>query len=131
MITTKAAIEAHWRASDRGDTAEEHAIYAVDAELDYPQSGERFRGRATVAAQRGGHPADRRFAVLRIVGGGDLWVSECTISYDGVPTFSVSVMEFADNEVIRETQYFADPFSAPAWRSALAERQSGPAPSGG
>jgi hypothetical protein len=59
--------------------------------------------------------------VLRIVGRDDLWVSECVISYDDVPTFSVSVMEFAGEEVVRETQYFADPFPAPEWRAALAE----------
>ena len=48
-------------------------------------------------------------------------MSECVITYDGVPTFSVSVMEFADEHVVHETQYFADTFSAPAWRAALAE----------
>ena len=116
-----AAIEQHWRASESGDVGTEHAIYAADAELRYPQSGERFRGRATIAAQRGGHPADRHFTVLRIVGRDDLWISECTITYDGVPTYSVSIMEFAGDDVVRETQYFADPFPAPASRAALAE----------
>jgi hypothetical protein len=48
-------------------------------------------------------------------------VSECIITYDGVPTYSVSIMEFADQHVVRETQYFADTFQAPAWRAALAE----------
>jgi hypothetical protein len=117
----KAAIEEHWQASESGDSEVEHAIYAVNAELEYPQSGERFRGRATIAAQREGHPADRHFTVLRIVGSDDLWVSECTITYDGSPTFSVSVMEFLGEEVVRETQYFADPFPAPESRAALAE----------
>jgi hypothetical protein len=42
------------------------------------------------------------------------------ISYDGVPTCSVSVMEFSDGLVTHETQYFADPFDAPAGRAALA-----------
>ncbi|MGW5665091.1 hypothetical protein ACWEWG_34330 [Streptomyces sp. NPDC003758] len=56
----RAAIEEHWRASERGDIESEHAIYAADAMLDYPQSDERFRGRETIAAQRGGHPADRQ-----------------------------------------------------------------------
>ncbi|GLY65370.1 hypothetical protein [Amycolatopsis taiwanensis] len=51
---TRAAIEEHWRASERGNTDAEHAIYATGAILDYPQSGERFRGRATISAQRGG-----------------------------------------------------------------------------
>ena len=119
--STRARIEEHWKASDLGETDTEHAIYATDAILEYPQSGERFRGRAKIQAQRGGHPAKRHFTVLRIRGGGDLWVSECVITYDGVPTYSVSVMEFADDLVTHETQYFADPFQAPAWRAALSE----------
>jgi hypothetical protein len=117
----RGAVEEHWRASESGDTEAEHAIYAQDAILHYPQSGERFRGRATIQAQRGGHPAERHFTVLRITGGGSLWVSECVITYDGAPTYSVSIMEFLGEHVAHETQYFADPFTAPAWRAALAE----------
>jgi len=120
--STRGRIEQHWTASESGDADTEHAIYADDAILDYPQSGERFRGRATIQAQRGGHPAERHFRVLRIRGGGDLWVSECVITYDGAPTYSVSVMEFAADQVTHETQYFADPFPAAASRAALAER---------
>ncbi len=122
---TRAAIEEHWRASERGDVEAEHAVYALDAILDYPQSGERFRGRATISRQRGGHPANRHFTVLRISGGGNLWVSECVITYDGAPSYSVSIMEFADERVVHETQYFGDPFQAPAWRAALAEPMPG------
>jgi len=124
-MRTRVAIEEHWRASESGDIEAEHAIYAADAVLDYPQSGERFRGRATISAQRGGHPADRHFTVLRILGGGNLWVSECVITYDGAPTYSVSVMQFVQDHVVHETQYFADPFAAPAWRTALAEPMPG------
>jgi hypothetical protein len=119
---TRALIEQHWTASESGDSDTEHAIYAVDGILDYPQSGERFRGRSKIKAQRGGHPAERHFIILRIRGGGDLWVSEVVITYDGAPTYSVSVMEFAGDLVAHETQYFADPFPAAAWRAALAER---------
>ncbi|MFK0152934.1 nuclear transport factor 2 family protein [Streptomyces sp. NPDC090493] len=121
----RAAIEEHWRASEHGDIEAEHAVYAADAILDYPQSGERFRGRAAIAAQRGGHPADRHFTVLRITGHATLWVSECVITYDGVPSYSVSIMEFAGLHVAHETQYFADPFGAPARRVALAEPMPG------
>ena len=121
----RAALEEHWQASERGDTEVEHAIYSADAILDYPQSGERFRGRDTISAQRGAHPANRHFTVLRIAGGGDLWVSECVITYDGVPSYSVSIMEFANGYVVHETQYFADAFGAPEWRTALAEPMPG------
>ena len=117
----RARIQQHWDASEQGDVDTEHAIYAADAILDYPQSGERFRSRSKIQAQRGGHPAERHFTVRRIQGSGELWVSECVITYDGTPTYSVSVMEFADGLVIHETQYFADPFEAAPGRAALAE----------
>ena len=124
--STRARIAEHWEASERGDSDTEHAIYAADGILDYPQSGERFRGRSKIQAQRGGHPAERHFTVVRIRGGGDLWVSEVVITYDGAPTDAVSIMEFTGDLVAHETQYFADPFQAPAWRAALAEPIAGP-----
>ncbi len=114
-------LREHWEASERGDVDAEHAIYAADAILDYPQSGERFSGRSRIQAQRGGHPAERHFTIRRILGAGGLWVSECVITYDGVPTYSLSVMEITDGLVTHETQYFTDPFPAPAGRAALAE----------
>ena len=120
--STRARVEEHWKASERGDGDAEHAIYADDAILDYPQSGERFRGRSTIQAQRGGNPAERHFRILRIRGGGNLWISEVVITYDGAPTYSVSIMDLTDGLVTHETQYFADPFPAPASRTALAEQ---------
>ena len=121
VARARARIEEHWKASQDGDSDTEHAIYAADATLDYPQSGERFRGRSKIQAQRGGHPAERHFTVHRIRGSGNLWISEVVITYDGAPTHSVSIMEFAGDLVTHETQYFADPFQAPAWRAALSE----------
>ena len=118
---TRARLQQHWEASERGDIEAEHAIYAADAILDYPQSGERFRGRSRIQAQRGGHPAERHFTVRRITASSDLWVSECVITYDGAPTYSVSIMEITDGLVTHETQYFADPFAAAPGRAALAE----------
>jgi hypothetical protein len=59
------------------------------------------------------------------MGGGDLWTSECVITYDGVPTYAVSIMEFAQPYVVHETQYFSDAFGAPAWRAELAEPMPG------
>jgi hypothetical protein len=121
-LDKRRAIEEHWAASEAGDSELEHRLYAEDAILDYPQSGERFVGRSTIAEQRGHNPADRHFSLRRVTGTGSVWVSECIITYDGVPSFSVSIMEFGDELVVHETQYFADPFDAPAARASLAQR---------
>lgn len=121
-VERRRAIERHWAASEAGDVEVEHRLYAEDAVLDYPQSGERFVGRSTIAAQRSGNPAHRHFTLRRVLGTASVWVSECVITYDGAPSISVSIMEFDDGLVVHETQYFADPFEAPAARARLAQR---------
>ena len=80
----RAALERHWTASAAGDQELEHEIYRDDAIVEYPQSGERIRGRHNVQALRSQHPArPSGFVVRRIVGEGDLWVTEYVIAYDG------------------------------------------------
>jgi len=113
----RAALDAHWRASAAGDADAEHAIYAEDAICDYPQSGERILGRSNLQALRSHHPGKPSgFAVKRILGRGYLWITEYTITYQGRSAYTVSIMEFRNGKVVQETQYFADPFEAPAWR---------------
>ena len=115
--TVRAAIDRHWAASAAGDQVTEHEIYHDDAVCFYPQSGEVIHGRQSLQALRSHHPGKPSgFVVRRIVGEGDLWVTEYAIDYEGKSAFTVSIMEFRDGKVARETQYFADPFEAPAWR---------------
>jgi SnoaL-like domain len=118
----RAALDRHWAASDANDFDVEHDIYRDDAVLEYPQSGERIRGRHNIQASRTAQPSAKRFSVRRIVGKGDLWVSEFIITYDGQPSYSVSIMEFQDGRVARETQYFGDPFEPGPSRADLVER---------
>ena len=118
----RAALDQHWAASDASDFETEHLIYHEDAVLDYPQSGERTRGRRNIQGQRASQPSKKRFTVQRIIGGGDLWVTELILTYDAKPTYTVSIMEFRGNKVARETQYFADPFVPPASRAQWVER---------
>ena len=113
----RAALDAHWQASAAGDLNAEHAIYDDNAICDYPQSGERIVGRSNLQALRGHHPGKPSgFHVRRIIGQDNLWITEYTITYQGQPAFTVSIMEFRDDKVVHETQYFSDPFAAPAWR---------------
>ena len=118
----RAALDQHWAASDANDLETEHRIYQEDAVLEYPQSGERTRGRSNIQGQRASQPSKKQFTVRRIIGSGDLWVTEFILKYDGKPSYTVSIMEFREDKVVRETQYFADPFVAPAWRAQWVER---------
>jgi SnoaL-like domain len=118
----RAALQRHWEASDANDFDTEHEIYRADAVLEYPQSGERIRGRSNIQASRFAQPNAKRFTVRRILGGGDLWVSELVLKYDEQPYYVVSIMEFEDGAVVRETQYFGDPFDPGPSRAQWVER---------
>src|SRR5579862_4978125 len=79
----RAALDQHWAASDASDFETEHRIYHQDAVLDYPQSGERTCGRSNIQNQRASQPNQKRFSIQRIIGSGELWVTELILSYDG------------------------------------------------
>ena len=92
--TMRQALERHWQASDANDFEAEHDIYRDDAVLDYPQSGERIRGRHNIQESRFVQPDKKRFTIRRIIGSGDLWVSEFVLRYNDKPSYVVSIMEF-------------------------------------
>jgi hypothetical protein len=119
------ALKSHWRASAEGDVNAEHDIYEDDAICDYPQSGERIFGRQNLQALRSHHPGKPSgFEVKRILGRGEIWITEYTITYQGKHAYTVSIMEFSGGKVAHETQYFADPFEAPPWRSQWVGRMA-------
>jgi hypothetical protein len=121
----RAALDRHWAASDANDFETEHDIYLDDAVLEYPQSGERIRSRRSIQITRAKQPSEKRFVVRRIIGSGNLWITEYILTYDGKPSYTVSIMEFSGAKVARETQYFGDPFEASAWRAQWVERMDG------
>jgi hypothetical protein len=107
----------------------QYEMSAEDVINEYPQSGERFRGRDNIAAMNSGYAGNTGTApkatLRRILKPGEAWVIETTIDYgDGTPVSSISIVETGpDGKVVRQTDYFANPFEAPAWRSQYAERK--------
>src|ERR1700683_3705532 len=92
-------LDRHWAASDANDFDVEHDIYLEDAVLEYPQSGERIRGRHNIQLSRTNQPNKKHFAVRRVIGSGDLWITEYILTYDGKPSYTVSIMEFSGDKV--------------------------------
>src|SRR3954449_8890264 len=96
----RAMIQAHFDASNvgaAGGTAEDEIaraseIYADDAVLEWPQGGERVRGKANIIAFRSTYPARQQFELHRTTGCHDLWVNEYTIEYDDRAVMVVGIM---------------------------------------
>jgi hypothetical protein len=128
--TARAMIQAHFDASNLSaagggpgdDIALASEIYADDAVVEWPQGGERLRGKASIIAFRSTYPARQQFELHRTTGCHNLWVNEYTIRYDDEPVLAVGIMEFHDDKVVRERIYFADPWEPPAWRARWVER---------
>ena len=100
---------------------------AEDMVQEWPQSGERISGRDNIAAVNENYPAGSgtspKASLRRIVEPGQAWVIESVIDYgDGVPVSAVSIIETKDGKIVRQTDYFANPFDAPAWRSQWVEK---------
>src|SRR3954453_19131449 len=96
----RAAIDRHWASSAAGDQVAEHEIYHDDVVCEYPQSGEVIRGRRNLQELRSHHPGrPSGFAVRRIVGEGDLWITEYVITYEDKRAYTLSIMEFRDGKV--------------------------------
>lgn len=97
-------------------------VFADDAALEYSQSGERIRGRANIRAVEENYPALPMVTIRRKLVVGDLAVVESDLDYQGKPYQEVSTFEFRDGKVVRLTQYFPEPFEAPASRARWVER---------
>jgi ketosteroid isomerase-like protein len=106
---------------------QQYDLAADDFVEEWPQSGERIRGRDNAKAINDNYPkmtgSNPRISLRRISGEGAHWVVEGSIDYgDGTPVSYVGITELRDGKVARITEYFGNPFPAPAWRAQWVER---------
>jgi SnoaL-like protein len=95
---------------------------ADDCIQEWPQSGERIRGKANIIAVNQNYPGLPKATLRRTVAGDKMVTTETELDYGGKIYHSVSIFEIEGGKVIRETDYFAEPFEAPEWRAQWVER---------
>jgi hypothetical protein len=122
-----AKFEEVLKSGDFGGMAQLTKEYGSDDFVEeWPQSGERLTKAASIRMAEGYPEMSRTkptFKYKRMLGGGDVFVVEGTIDYgDGVPVSYVGIGEIRDGKVAKMTEYFANPFEAPAWRADFVER---------
>ena len=115
--TVRAMLERHFEyASSDPDAA--HEMYHEDAVLEFPQSGERFVGVENFREWRSNYPASTTVEFRETRGRDDLWIAEISISYDQGPRmFGVSILEFREDKIARESIYVAEGWEPPEWRA--------------
>ncbi len=122
-LDTRVSLDRHWKAVEAGAVEAASRLYCEDAVLDFPQSGERIEGAAAIRArfEVTGAPAD--FLLRATLGQEDLWVSDYFSRRGGKLELTVSVMEFRNGLVARETRYVtaAEPAAIEAMQRQSAE----------
>jgi SnoaL-like protein len=141
-MANRQIIERFVRAMSEDDFDTQDSLIHDDYVLDYPQSGERIRGRANRRAVLEHYPGraesgirpsvdriigmDDKFVreaypawnVIHLVGSGDDYQLTGTIAYDDGTTWHfVALLTLRAGKIWREVDYFGEPFEAPAWRS--------------
>ena len=93
---------------------------------EWPQSGERLnKANSIKLSESYGEMSGTapKFTYHGMLGGGDIFVIKGTIDYgDGIPVSYVGIGEVRDGKVAKMTEYFANPFEAPAWRADFVEK---------
>ena len=118
-------MDRYWEATMAHDLERVHEFYHDDIVVEFPQSGERIRGKQNIYELRAHYPAKVTYKMLRVRGDGNLWTTEVIVTYDndkGRPVYGVAIMEFRNDKIAHETLYFGDPFEPPKWRSQWVER---------
>jgi len=115
-------IEGIWNAINEQDFDAMEGALSEDAIQEWPQSRERIRGRHNIMAINRNYPGLPKATLRRVVADGNLVVSEATLDYGGKIYHSVSIFELEDGKVVKETDYFAEPFEAPQWRAQWVEK---------
>ena len=115
-------VQQLWQLLEKQDWDAAGSLLHDDFVQEWPQSRERIRGRDNCMAINRNYPGFPSQTPGRVIGSGDLVTSEVVLDYGGHIYHGVSIFEFRDGKIAKETDYFAQPFEAPQWRAQWVER---------
>jgi limonene-1,2-epoxide hydrolase len=116
------AVERYFQAFERQDLDAMEKLLHEDYVEEYPQSGERIRGKQNWRSVTGNYPGLPNMTDHSYVLSGDLGVLKMTLEYDGNRIYACEIFDLEDGKIKRARAYFAEPFDAPDWRSQWVER---------
>jgi len=123
MQTSKQIVEGFWAAMQTNDFKAAGEFLHDDYLLEWPQSGERIRGRDDFVAINAQYPAHGRweFTVHRILAEGEEVVSDVSVTDSVIQARVITFSTVREGKIFRQTEFWPDPFEAPAWRAQWVE----------
>jgi ketosteroid isomerase-like protein len=134
VADNRTTVEQFLRAMAANDIEAQERLLSDDFVEEYPQSGERIRGkdnrRAIIENYPGGTPRETSTAnsdpvAEVIIGAGDRFAVAGQITYPNGETWhALSLIELRDGKISKIADYFGAPFEAPAWRAPYVEKEA-------
>jgi ketosteroid isomerase-like protein len=115
-------LERYFQAFEQQNLDAMEELLHDDCVEEYPQSGERIRGKANWRKIAENYPGLPNMTDHSYVLSGDLGVMKMTLEYDGNRVYACEIVDFEDGKIKRARAYFAEPFEAPGWRAQWVER---------
>lgn len=126
-MDSREIIEQFWLRMESNDFYAASELLHDDFTLDWPQSGERIRGKENFAAINTAYPAEGKwhFTINHLLVEGDAVVTDISVTdgkrHDRVITFST----IRDGKIWKQVEFWPESFEAPAWRAQWVERMNG------
>jgi ketosteroid isomerase-like protein len=122
-MDVKQVVDRFWALMASNDFARVGEVLADAFVLHWPQSGERIRGAANFAGMNQDYPAHGpwRFDVRRTLIDGDRAVTETFVTDGTITGTAITFFDVADERITAITEYWPDPFPAPAHRARWVE----------
>lgn len=118
-------VERFWAAMTRNDFPAAGEFLHDDYVLEWPQSGERIRGRDNFVAVNANYPVVGRWdiRVIKLVASADTVVTVVNVADGAHSSRAITFSELRDGKIAAQSEYWPDPFEAAAWRSQWVEKK--------
>ena len=121
---SKQIVEGFWAAMQTNDFKAAGEFLHDDYVLEWPQSGERIRGRANFVAINQHYPAHGRweFTIQRIIAEGDEVVSDVSVTDGAVTGRVITFSSVRAGKILTQTEFWPDPYAPAEWRARWIEK---------
>ena len=123
-MNNKQILEQFWATMETNDFHAVAQLLHDEYTLEWPQSGERIRGRENFAGMNTAYPAEGKwtFKINHIAADGDLVVTDVSVSDGKLHDRCITFSTIRKDKIWKQIEFWPEPFNAPDWRTQWVER---------
>ncbi|GCE47132.1 SnoaL-like protein [Thermosporothrix hazakensis] len=121
MHSSHDLIERFWQTMSERRFEDLAVFLHDDFTCEWPQTRERIRGKENYIAVNANYPGEWTITIHRILASENEAVTLCTMAFQGQQETAISFFELRDSLIVKEVDYWPEPYTAPDWRAQWVE----------